>query len=74
MALQYPVAYLRDLEPDADYEALAYCLPGDPGAFPVYAEPTEWQRKITLIAGLLTGAGLTAALFLLVDIIAGTAP
>jgi hypothetical protein len=31
-----PVAYLRDISGTDEYEALAVCIKGDPGAFPVY--------------------------------------
>jgi len=34
-----PVAWLRDLQPDAEDEALAVCNRIDPGAFPVFASP-----------------------------------
>lgn len=34
-----PVAWLCDLQPDAEDEALAVCNRIDPGAFPVYAAP-----------------------------------
>lgn len=34
--VEAPVAWLRDLQPDAEDEALAVCIKGDPGSFPVY--------------------------------------
>jgi len=36
-----PIAWLRDVQPDAEDEALAVCIEGDPGSFPVYADPAE---------------------------------
>lgn len=37
MLVEAPIAWLRDLQPDAEDEALAVCIKGDPGSFPVYA-------------------------------------
>lgn len=41
-----PVAWLRDLQPDAEDEALAVCNRIDPGAFPVYTSPRLDREKV----------------------------
>jgi len=41
-----PVAWLRDLQPDAEDEALAVCNRIDPGAFAVYTSPRLDREKV----------------------------
>lgn len=51
-----PIAYLRDLQPEAEDEALAVCWQGDPGAFPVYGDRSyaSSQAEIERLTKALT--------------------
>lgn len=53
-----PIAYLRDLQPEAEDEALAVCWKGDPGAFPVYAANSSEQRSNHVGIGMAISAGI----------------